>query len=246
MGSGQTQYRENFLDGWDEKRLILFGNELFNKIQTNTMKSLLVVALGMVVLFFSGKLSAQNYSSDSNAMKSAGKSLFIDVHDLTPGKVTFADVMAAHQKDLATEGKYDVTFIKFWVDEQRGKVYCLSSAKDSASVVQTHREAHGLLPSAVYKVSYGTESPVIEGEQFFLDVHILGGPVTAEAVAQAHQKDLAVEKKYGVNFIDYWVDEKNGRVFCLSQAPDSNAIKKTHQEAHGLLPAYVLMVKQGQ
>lgn len=36
--------------------------------------------------------------------------------------------------------------------------------------------------------------------------------VTYAAVAEAHQKDLAVEKKYGVNFIDYWVDEQQGVV----------------------------------
>lgn len=35
----------------------------------------------------------------------ATTSLFIDVHDLEPGKVTFADVMAAHKKDLAVESK---------------------------------------------------------------------------------------------------------------------------------------------
>jgi Nickel responsive protein SCO4226-like len=175
------------------------------------------------------------------------KSLFIDVHNLQPGKVNFADVMAAHQKDLATEGKYDVNFIKFWVDEKKGKVYCLSSAKDSQSITQTHAEAHGLLPSAIFKVTDGAQADAVDGKQFFIDVHNLGaGNVTAEAAAGAHSKDLAVEKKYGVNFINYWVDEKAGNIYCLSQAPDSNAIIHTHKEAHGLLPAYVLQVKQGE
>ena len=185
--------------------------------------------------------------NDKSTIKSAEKSYYIDEHTLEPGKVTFADVMAAHQKDLATEGKYDVNFIKFWVDEQKGKVYCLSSAKDSNDIIQTHREAHGLLPSAIYKMTAGAESATIDGKQFFLDVHNLGaGNVTAAAVADAHKKDLAVEKKYGVNFINYWVDEKTGTVFCLSEAPDSNAIIQTHKEAHGLVPAYVMPVKQGK
>ena len=84
-------------------------------------------------------------------------------------------------------------------------------------------------------------------KQLFLDVHNLGaGNVTVAAVAEAHKKDLAAEKKYGVNFINYWVDEKTGTIFCLSEAPDSNAIISTHKEAHGLLPAYVLKVKQGE
>ena len=69
--------------------------------------------------------------------------------------------------------------------------------------------------------------------------------VTAAAVAAAHKKDLAVQGKYGVNFIDYWVNEKDGIIVCLSQAPDSAAVINTHREAHGLLPAYIVKVKPG-
>ncbi len=175
------------------------------------------------------------------------KNLYIDVHHLQPGKVSFEDVAAAHAKDLAVEKKYGVQFIKFWVDTDKGLVYCLSSAPDSASISKTHGEAHGLLPDEVYQVSDGTEAAMNGGKNLFLDVHELGaGNVTAEAVAGAHSKDLAVQDKYGVNFINYWVDEKRGVVMCLSQAPDSNAVIHTHEEAHGLIPAYVLPVKEGE
>jgi len=78
-----------------------------------------------------------------------------------------------------------------------------------------------------------------------MDVHFLGaGQITAVDVAAAHKKDLAVQQKYGVNFINYWVDEKDGTVICLSQAKDAAPVIKTHKEAHGLIPAYVLKVKQ--
>ncbi|MBI2731076.1 MAG: DUF4242 domain-containing protein [Sphingobacteriales bacterium] len=88
---------------------------------------------------------------------------------------------------------------------------------------------------------------MLGNQPLFIDVHQLGaGKVTAKDVAGAHEKDLAVGKRYGVNFINYWVDEKDGMVMCLSEAPDSNAVKLTHKEAHGLLPAYMLQVKQGQ
>lgn len=64
-------------------------------------------------------------------------------------------------------------------------------------------------------------------------------------MADAHKKDLAVEDKYGVKFIKFWVDEAGGKVYCLSTAPDTSAIVRTHGEAHGLMPDYIIKVKQG-
>jgi hypothetical protein len=188
-------------------------------------------------------LAAQTGKKDT-----ATKHLFIDVHRLEPGKVKYEDVAKAHAKDLATETKYGVHFLKYWVDEDKGLVYCLSSASDTSAIRKTHAEAHGLLPAYTYMVTDGKEAPALgKGNDYFLDVHQLGaGNVTAKDVAGAHQKDLAVEGKHGVNLINYWVDEKAGVVMCLSQAKDSTSIIETHREAHGLLPAYVLKVKQGE
>ena len=200
-----------------------------------------------IMLFFVlGVMGSSLYAQNENTSQE-GKHLFIDVHHVAPGTITNADVAAAHAKDLAVEKKYGVEFIKYWVDTARGAIYCLSSANDSVSVMKTHAEAHGLLPENVYPVTAGTEAVLNGGKNLFLDVHELGaGNVTASAVEGAHQKDLAVEKKYGVNFINYWVNEKDGVIMCLSQAPDSNAVINTHKDAHGLLPKYVLQVKQGQ
>jgi uncharacterized protein Usg len=201
------------------------------------MKTVLLIAT-FIVAAFSSSLYAQSNSSNN---------LYLDVHHLGPGKVKFEDVEKAHAKDLATEKKYGVHFIKYWVDEADGNVYCLSSAPDSGAIRKTHGEAHGLLPDKTYLVDAGKESAETNGASYFLDVHHLGaGTVTAKDVAAAHQKDLAVEKKYGVNFINYWVNEKDGVVVCFSQAPDSNAIVQTHKEAHGLVPDYIEQVKSGQ
>jgi len=213
------------------------------------MKNIFALTTFAAISFISFNLAAQsNKAKDGSLVVAmpAVENLYIDVHHLGPGKVKLADVAAAHAKDLAVEKKYGVHFIKYWVDEAGGNVYCLSSATDTLSIRKTHAEAHGLLPSQIYLVKSGQESPINTEANFFIDVHQLGpGKVTAAAVAAAHQKDLAVEQKYGVNFIDYWVDEKKGVVVCLSQAPDSTAIINTHREAHGLLPAYVQQVKQG-
>jgi hypothetical protein len=172
---------------------------------------------------------------------------FIDVHNVAPGKVSYEQVQAAHQKDLATEDKFGVKFIKYWIDEEQGKIYCLSTAPEAASVNNTHKMAHGLVYDNISEVTPGWEDLPKEGKQYYLDVHELGaGKVTAAAVAEAHKKDLAVQGSHDVNFINYWVDEKNGLVYCLSQAPSANAVVETHKEAHGLLPAKIYKVKQGQ
>jgi hypothetical protein len=174
------------------------------------------------------------------------KRLFLDVHQLEPG-VKFQDVAKAHAKDLAVEGKYNVELKKFWVDEKLGRVYCLASAPDAESLRSTHAEAHGLLPQHIYEVTDGTEEALKGKNNLFLDVHYLGaGKVTAADVAAAHKKDLEVEGKHKVHLINYWVDEKEGVVMCLAQAKDSTSLIETHKEAHGLIPASVSKVKQGQ
>ena len=175
------------------------------------------------------------------------KKLYVDVHQLEPGKVKFEDVAGAHAKDLAIEKKYGVHFINYWVDETRGLVYCLSSAADTNSVRKTHAEAHGLLPTYTLEVTDGQAAALTGNKQLFLDIHQLGaGNVTAAAVADAHKKDLAVQAKYGVNFINYWVDEKAGVVLCLSEATDATSVVNTHKEAHGLIPVEIENVKQGE
>jgi Protein of unknown function (DUF4242) len=192
-------------------------------------------------------ISAQTNRADMSANKVPGRNLYIDVHQLEPGKVKYEDVAKAHAKDLAVEKKYGASFIKFWVNEEKGLVYCLSSSVDTESIRKTHAEAHGLLPAHIYMVTDGEAAALTGQKNLFLDVHYLGaGNVTAKDVAAAHQKDLAVQHKYGVNFINYWVDEKEGTVMCLSEAKDSSSVIETHKEAHGLIPAYVLKVKQGE
>jgi hypothetical protein len=202
-----------------------------------------VFVFNLVSLFSSAQTTNSNFSAGTEKVKK----LFIDVHYLQPGKINFKDVADAHSKDLAVEKKYGVEFLKYWVDEERGVVYCLSSASDSGSIVSTHREAHGLVPAEIFQVTSGNQGSAKGKDDYYLDIHEVGrGNVTAKDVENAHKLDLGVQAKYGVNFINYWVDERKGVIVCLSQAKDSSSIVKTHEEAHGLLPAKIYKVKQGQ
>ena len=80
-------------------------------------------------------LQAQMSINSASIHSDSSKHLFIDVHQLEPGKVKYDDVANAHAKDLAVEKKYGVDFIKYWVDEDKGLVYCLSSSRDTQSII---------------------------------------------------------------------------------------------------------------
>lgn len=66
----------------------------------------------------------------------------------------------------------------------------------------------------------------------FLDRHDLTGLTPAD-VAEAHRKDLEVQKHYGVRFLTYWFDDARGSAFCLIDAPDIQTAMRVHDEAHG-------------
>ena len=79
----------------------------------------------------------------------------------------------------------------------------------------------------------------------YMDVHSIEGGVSAKDVADAHMKDLEVQGEYGVNYKSYWVDEKAGKVFCLVDAPDAEAARRVHSEAHGLVTDEIYEVHEG-
>ncbi|HEX8600853.1 MAG TPA: DUF4242 domain-containing protein [Chloroflexia bacterium] len=78
----------------------------------------------------------------------------------------------------------------------------------------------------------------------YLDVHNLPG-ATAADVAGAHMKDLEEQDKHGVKYLKYWVDEEQGKVFCLVEAPNAEAAHTVHRNAHGLVAQEIYEVKEG-
>jgi Protein of unknown function (DUF4242) len=79
----------------------------------------------------------------------------------------------------------------------------------------------------------------------FMDVHSMGGPLAAKDAAGAHQADLETQGRYGVDYKQYWVDEANGKIFCLVEAPDAEAAISVHREAHGLVADAIYPVAEG-
>jgi hypothetical protein len=81
--------------------------------------------------------------------------LYMDVHALGDG-VTMDDVAKAHQADLATQAEYGVDYQRYWVDEQKGQIFCLVEAPDAETAHTVHREAHGLVADEIYQVQEGS------------------------------------------------------------------------------------------
>ena len=80
----------------------------------------------------------------------------------------------------------------------------------------------------------------------FMDVHDqVPEGADAKAVADAHMADLRVQGKYNTRYINYWLDEDAGKIFCLVDAPDADTASAVHREAHGLLADRIYQVQQG-
>jgi hypothetical protein len=78
--------------------------------------------------------------------------LFMDVHTIATG-VSEADVAGAHERDLAVQEQYGVNYLRYWVDEDAGKIFCLVEADSAEDACTVHREAHGLVADEIYPVT---------------------------------------------------------------------------------------------
>jgi len=80
--------------------------------------------------------------------------LFIDTHDLG-GPVTAEEAAKAHAADLATQDEFGVSYERYWVDEARGRIFCLVDAPSAEAAADVHRKAHGLVADDIARVTEG-------------------------------------------------------------------------------------------
>ena len=81
--------------------------------------------------------------------------LFMDVHEIDGG-VGIDDVAKAHLADLQAQDAHDVRYLRYWVDEQAGRIFCLVEAPTAGAAEAVHREAHGLVADHIYRVQEGS------------------------------------------------------------------------------------------
>ena len=81
--------------------------------------------------------------------------------------------------------------------------------------------------------------------RLYMDIHNIDGGVGLDAVTHAHAADLQTQGEHDVRYLRYWVNEDEGKVFCLVEAPSKGAADAVHREAHGLVADSVFEVREG-
>ncbi|MPZ91444.1 MAG: DUF4242 domain-containing protein [Actinobacteria bacterium] len=82
--------------------------------------------------------------------------LFMDVHEKLPEGAKAADVADAHAADLKIQDRHGVNYVRYWVDEAAGKVFCLVDAPNAEAAATVHSQAHGLVADRIYEVIEGS------------------------------------------------------------------------------------------
>lgn len=101
---------------------------------------------------------------------------YMDIHDL-PG-VTPEAVANAHLEDTRVQSKYGVTYHRYWINQQKGKIYCLCDAPTAEAADAVHREAHGLSAARIMEIQpemadafMGTTETNLDGAVILPDSH---------------------------------------------------------------------------
>jgi class 3 adenylate cyclase len=77
----------------------------------------------------------------------------------------------------------------------------------------------------------------------YMDIHNLPEGTTPEDIAKAHAKDMETQRKYGVEYRKYWVNESGKKLFCLVNAPNAEAAECVHREAHGMMAEKLIEIE---
>ena len=78
----------------------------------------------------------------------------------------------------------------------------------------------------------------------YMDFHDLP-KVTVEDSQKAHLRDVSVQEKHKVRYLQYWINEQEGKAYCLIEGPNKEACKATHKEANGEEACNLVELKEG-
>jgi len=81
----------------------------------------------------------------------------------------------------------------------------------------------------------------------YMDFHKLGNEAFAvDDFHKAHDEDLAVQERFGVFELKYWVDVEAKTLFCLTRAPNKEACNEVHKNSHGNTACNIIEVSDNE
>jgi AraC-like DNA-binding protein len=80
-----------------------------------------------------------------------------------------------------------------------------------------------------------------------MDIHTVDSDTfSVEDVVKAHMEDLAVQEKFGVTQLKYWVNEEAKTLFCLMKGPNKEACHQVHKQSHGNTACNIIEVSDNE
>jgi len=89
--------------------------------------------------------------------------LFMDLHISASGDIPIDELIEKHKADLACQQKYGVKFKSFWVNQEKGMVFCLMEGPDKQSCMNVHQQAHGDTGCNIIEVNPGDFDKFLAG-----------------------------------------------------------------------------------
>jgi class 3 adenylate cyclase len=111
--------------------------------------------------------------------------LFMDIH--TVDGATAKEIADAHLADVGVQDRYQVEYLKYWFNEECGKLFCLVEAPSAEAAHCVHEEAHGLVAEKVIEV----HPELVEGFLGMAPVSHAGAALLPNAVND-DQRDTGV------------------------------------------------------
>ncbi len=117
--------------------------------------------------------------------------LYMDIHLIDTDQLLAEDVAIAHTKDLEVEDKYGVKQLKYWIDTNNKKVFCLMKGPDKEACIAVHVESHGM-----------TACNIVELTEDETNLLLLGNRKNDLAYAESGELDSGFRTLLQVDFLD--------------------------------------------
>ena len=107
--------------------------------------------------------------------------LYMDIHTIEG--VTPEALAQAHAADVKVQDQFGVEYIKYWVNEGCGKVFCLVHAPTPEAATAVHRDAHGFVAEKIIEV----DPEILDG--FLGDTSVNAAGAAVEPGGRDNQRD---------------------------------------------------------